>query len=139
MDRSENRQARAFTLIEMLLVVVIIGVLAGAVAIGLSGRSQEARYTRATADIAGTLSLAIDLFEQDVGRYPTSDEGLAVLAENNDGIAGWRGPYVKGGLKPDPWGKSYQYSYDATHNRYTLASAGPDGQAGNEDDITETR
>lgn len=139
MDRSRTRQARAFTLVEMLLVVVIIGVLAGAVALGLSGRSQEARYTRVQADISGTLSLAIDLFEQDVGRYPTTDEGLAVLAENNDGIAGWRGPYVKGGLKPDPWGTSYQYSYDATHNKYTLVCAGPDGQSGTEDDITETR
>ena len=85
------RQERsAFTLVEVLLVVVIIGVLAGILVPRLSGHSTEARISRARADIQGTLSLTLDLFEQDVGRYPTADEGLSVLVED-PGIPGWKG------------------------------------------------
>ncbi len=127
----------AFTLIEMLLVIVIIGVLAGAVTVSLSGRSQEARITRAKTDIGGSLSLALDLFEGDIGRYPTSDEGLQALV-NDPGFPNWRGPYVKGGLKNDPWGTPYAYGRDTDHpDRYTLRSAGPDRQLGTDDDVTE--
>ena len=132
----ENRQ-RAFTLIEILLVIVIIGVLTGMVATRLSGRSNEARIARAQVDIRGQLSLALDLFEQDTGRYPTEDEGLQSLVADT-GIAGWKGPYVKGELKPDPWENEYVYSIDPDDIRlYRLMSAGPDGQVGTEDDITE--
>jgi general secretion pathway protein G len=128
---------RAFTLIEMLLVIVIIGVLAGMVVTSLSGRSKEAKVTRAKSDIRGNLSVALDLFEQDVGRYPTDDEGLKVLVTNTD-ISGWKGPYLKGGLVNDPWGHAYSYSLDSENtNIYVLSSAGPDGQSGNEDDIVE--
>lgn len=131
-------QSKAFTLIEMLLVIVIIGILAGMVATSLSGRSQQARITRAKADIRGNLSLALDLFEQDVGRYPTSDEGLAALVDN-PGVTGWRGPYLKGGLQKDPWGNDYSYSRDPdSANHYILSSVGPDGEAGTDDDIVES-
>lgn len=127
----------AFTLVEVLLVIVIIGVLAGMLVVRLSGRSQEARVARAQADIRGQLSLALDLFEQDVGRYPAADEGLAVLIQN-PGSPDWKGPYLKGGLKPDPWGAPYYYAKDPDDpGRYTLLSAGPDGQAGTSDDISE--
>lgn len=129
--------SRAFTLIEMLLVIVIIGVLAGAMVVSLSGRSQEARVTRAHADISGNLSLALDLFESDVGRYPTNEEGLQALVED-PGVPGWRGPYLQGGLKPDPWGTPYHYQRHSEHaDRYELRSAGPTGQIGSDDDITQ--
>jgi general secretion pathway protein G len=128
---------RAFTLIEMLLVIVIIGILAGMIATSLSGRSQEARVTRAWADIRSNLSLALDLFEQDTGRYPTNEEGLSALVAD-PGVAGWRGPYLKGGLQKDPWGHDYVYARDTeSSNHYVLSSAGPDGQAGSADDIVE--
>ncbi|MCY2951749.1 MAG: type II secretion system major pseudopilin GspG [Planctomycetota bacterium] len=128
---------RGFTLIEMLLVIMIIGILAGAVVVGLSGRSQDARVTRAKADISGSLSLALDLFDQDIGRYPTVEEGLKVLVEDRN-IAGWKGPYLKGGLKADPWGRQYSYEVDPTYARqYVLKSAGPDGQLGTEDDVLQ--
>ncbi|MGE5608219.1 MAG: type II secretion system major pseudopilin GspG [Bacillota bacterium] len=129
------KSTRGFTLIEMLLVIVIIGVLAGAIVVGLSGRSEEARITRAKADLSGSLSLALDLFDQDVGRYPTADEGLKALVEDT-GIAGWKGPYLKGGLRADPWGHEYHYELDPQHARqYLLRSAGPDGQLNSEDDV----
>jgi general secretion pathway protein G len=135
--RPNHARPLAFTLIEMLLVVVIIGVLAGMVIPMLSGRSQEARVTRAKADISGNLSVALDLFEQDCGRYPTDSEGLSALEENPN-VAGWKGPYLKTKLKPDPWGNPYTYSVDPENSgRYLLRSSGPDGQVGNDDDITE--
>lgn len=124
-----------FTLVELLLVIVIIGVLAGMVVTNLSGRSQQARIARARSDIRGQLSLALDMFEQDTGRLPTTSEGLDVLV-GDPGIPGWRGPYVKGGLKPDPWGTAYAYTLnDANQRHYTLKSAGPDRQLGTSDDI----
>ena len=91
---------RGFTLIEMLLVIVIIGILAGVLIPGLAGRSQEARIARAKSDL-NTISLALDMFEQDIGSYPTSDQGLTALATAPN-VAGWKGPYLKTGLKPDP-------------------------------------
>lgn len=139
MMRKGRRKRHGFTLIEMLLVVIIIGILAGGIITSLSGKSQDAKVARAHADISGSLSLALDLFDQDVGRYPSAEEGLKALVENPGGNASnWKGPYLKGGLKNDPWGNPYIYTLDAEHaGRYLLRSAGPDGQAGTEDDITE--
>ena len=126
-----------FTLIEILLVIVMIGILSSVLVSRLSGRSQEARITRAQADIAGPLNLSLDMFEQDVGRYPTNAEGLMSLVQN-PGLTGWKGPYLKGGLKPDPWGQPYLYRLDESNpTMYYVASAGPDQQFGTEDDITQ--
>jgi len=140
MIRRRNRGCpRAFTLVELLLVIVIIGVLAGTLVVSLSGRSQEARIARAKGDISGHLSIALDLFEQDVGRYPTTEEGLQVLVVN-PGLPGWKGPYLKGGLKADPWGTPYQYELvegEEGKSMYKVSSAGPDRQLGTEDDISE--
>jgi general secretion pathway protein G len=126
---------RAFTLVEVLLVIVIIGILAGMLVARLSGRTEEARVARARADIQGSLSLALDLFEQDLGRYPTAEEGLASLV-TNPGIEGWKGPYLKGGLKNDPWGMPYTYALNSDDpTQYALSSSGPDKQPGTADDI----
>lgn len=131
---SQRKQVKAFTLVEMLLVIVIIGVLAGTIVTSLSGRTQQAKVTRAQADIRGNLSLALDLFEQDTGRYPTTEEGLIALVQD-PGVSGWQGSYLKSGLKPDPWGNQYIYQIDNTSRQYTLTSAGPDQQQGTDDDI----
>ena len=131
-----RRCGKGFTLIEMLLVVIIIGVLASGLAVSLSGRGEESRVARAKADISGTLSIALDLFEQNMGRYPTSDEGLKVLAQTNSDPR-WKGPYIKSNLKPDPWGHDYIYELNTETGGYTLRSAGSDGRPNTEDDITE--
>jgi len=134
-DKKTASSHRAFTLVEVLLVIVIIGVLAGTLVTRLSGRTQDARLARTQADISG-LSLALDLFEQDVGRYPTTEEGLYALMAN-PGESGWKGPYLKTGLKPDPWETPYVYAGDTPEvGFYALSSAGPDRQVGTEDDVS---
>lgn len=131
---------RAFTLIELLLVITIISVLAAVVVPRFFGRSREARIVAARQMIVGTFGIAIDLFEQDTGRYPTTEEGLAALIENPQ-VTNWRGPYLKSVVvPPDPWGNPYRYSYPsvltASETLYDIVSAGPDGTPGNTDDVT---
>ncbi|MFI4859759.1 MAG: type II secretion system major pseudopilin GspG [Phycisphaerales bacterium JB063] len=138
MDIHKLRRGRCgFTIVELLLVIVIIGILAGAVAVSLSGRSQEARIARAKSDLSGSLGLALDMFEQDIGRYPTTDEGLDALVQD-PGLPNWKGAYIRNGLNPDPWGNPYVYEHDESDpSGYRLSSSGPDGQLGTDDDIEQ--
>jgi general secretion pathway protein G len=138
--RSQNHVGRAFTLIELLLVITIISVLAAVVVPRFFGRSQEARIVAAKQTIVGTLGLAMDLFEQDAGRYPTTEEGLTALVQNPQ-VMNWRGPYLKSVTVPlDPWGNPYRYVYPSdltgSETLYDIVSAGPDGAFGSEDDVT---
>jgi len=129
------RSIAGFTLIEMLLVVIIIGLLAGLVVPNLVGRGEEARVQAAFADIRGGLSSALDLYELDNGVYPDSLEGLIRDPGN---ARNWKGPYLKSGIPVDPWAGAYRYLHPGTNNRhsYDLSSAGPDGQEGTSDDIS---
>ena len=131
---------RAFTLIELLLVITIISVLAAVVVPRFFGRSREARVVAARQTIVGTFGIALDLFEQDTGKYPAKDEALDALVRDPQ-IPNWRGPYLKTTILPlDPWGNEYKYSYpsELTNSEflYDIISAGPDGVFGNDDDIT---
>lgn len=120
---------KGFTLIEIMLVVIIIGVLVAMVMPRLAGRSQEARIAAAKADIFSNISTALDLYELDNGKYPESLDGLLKKSED-------KGPYLK--RKPiDPWKRPYRYKSQSAHNMdYDLYSLGPDGQEGTSDDIT---
>jgi general secretion pathway protein G len=128
--------ARGFSLIELLLVLVILSVLAALVVPKFTGRSEQAKVTGAQTDI-GRLEIALDAFEIDNGRFPTSDEGIRALLEQPGDTETWRGPYVKRGLPLDPWGNEYIYEYPGRYNEngYDLYSLGPDEQDGTEDDI----
>jgi len=131
---------KAFTLIELLLVITIISVLAAVVVPRFFGRSQQARIVAARQTIVGTFGIAMDLFEQDTGRYPTAEEGLPALIQNPQ-LPTWRGPYLKSASIPfDPWGNMYKYNYPSeltsSEFLYDIISAGQDGVYGNNDDIT---
>ena len=133
-------KARAFSLIELLLVITIISVLVGVVAPRFFGRSQEAKITATRQMIVGSFGMALALFEQDNGRYPSNEEGLEVLIMNPQ-LRTWKGPYLTSASVPlDPWGNSYRYRYPSeltgSEFFYDVVSVGPDGNLGTADDIT---
>ena len=132
----ERRNRSGFTLVELMLVVIIIGVLAAMVVPRLAGRTEQAKIARAKADIAA-VGLALDLYELDMGKYPADLEELA-SREAPSGVDSeqWNGPYLKKGLPKDPWGRAYDFAAESKHSQdYDLSSLGPDGQPGN-DDVT---
>lgn len=135
--RTRIRSARrGFTLVELLLVLVILGMLAALVMPKFTGRTEQARVTAAQTQIA-TFGTALDAFEVDTGSYPRGSDGLQQLLVAPREGTGWRGPYLKNDIPMDPWGNAYVYECPGKNNPsgYDLMSMGPDGQAGTEDDI----
>lgn len=140
MNEYQRDKRKGFTLVELLLVITIISVLAAVVVPRFFGRSQEARIAATRQTIVGTLGMALDLFEQDVGRYPSTEEGLQVLVSQPQ-VKNWKGPYLQSIAIPyDPWDNPYRYAYPSeltqSETLYDIVSAGPDGQFGNEDDVS---
>ncbi|MBN2328051.1 MAG: type II secretion system major pseudopilin GspG [Candidatus Omnitrophica bacterium] len=132
---NNKRTEKAFTLVELLLVVTILGILAGAVMVNFSGRTNEAKITRARQDIQN-IGMALSMYEIQIGSYPTSDQGLDALV-NDPGVEGWTKPFTQQKTFKDPWGFEYRYSSpgDRSGMDYDLYSVGPDGQDGSDDDI----
>jgi general secretion pathway protein G len=133
-DGDSRRNVKGFSLIELIVVLVILGLLATVVGprvIGKIGQSKAAIAKVQVADLEG----ALDMFRLDVGRYPTSSEGLGALVQN-PGIQNWSGPYLKKNTLPkDPWTREYQYRSPGEHGGdYDLWSSGAAGSAGGEGD-----
>lgn len=126
---------KGFTLVELMLVVVIIGLLAGIAIPNVMSQLEKAKIGKAKADVT-QLDNALELYGLQVGQFPTTDEGLNALQQNSGNYEGWGGPYLKRGLPRDPWGNKYIYKQESTHNlSYDLFSMGSDKQENTEDDI----
>ena len=129
--RSLQRRSAGFTLIEIMVVVIIIGMLAATIIPQFMGTTYDAKVSAAKSDVA-ELEYALERFNLHMDRYPTADEGLKVLVEAPAGEdRKWRGPYIKQ-LRTDPWGNPYQYQVPGVHHPTTFDvwSRGADGQDG---------
>jgi general secretion pathway protein G len=123
------RREAGFTLLELLVVIVIIGMLASYVGPKYFAQLGKSEATTAKAQIEA-LAKAVDTFRLDVGRYPSNDEGLAALTTQPDSAKGWNGPYLKKSVPPDPWGRKYMYTFPVGNGDFQIQSLGKDGQRG---------
>jgi general secretion pathway protein G len=133
MTRPNPRWQRGFTLIEIMVVVVIIGLLAAVVIQQLSGNVDDARIAKAKQDIRA-LETALTLYKLDNFRVPTTEQGLAALVTRpaDPALVHWKeGGYVKR-VSKDPWGRDYVYESPGSHGEFDLYSLGADGQSGGE-------
>jgi general secretion pathway protein G len=131
MKEGTRRRDGGFTLIEILVVIIIIGLLAALVGPKLFGKVSGAKLNTAKAQIE-LFGTALDAFRLDVGRYPTSEEGLKALREKPSGVEGWQGPYLPKEIPVDPWKRAYIYRSPGEHYDYDLISNGLDGVEGGE-------
>lgn len=140
--RSENRERKkeqGFTLVELLVVLVILALLAGIVAPRVTGYLGQARTGTARTQIE-QLATAVELFNVDVGRYPTDAEGLGAIISQPSGLDGWSGPYLsKAELPLDPWKREYQYTTNAENIPFDIFTLGADNAAGGTDDAQDVR
>lgn len=128
-----RRRAAGFTLLEMIVVLVIIGLIMGLVGPRLFSQADRAKVQTAETQVR-MLRGALETMRLDIGRYPTEQEGLSLLANapgSAESTQRWRGPYLEDGVPRDPWGNAYQYSPRASGTHaFSLYSFGADGQPG---------
>lgn len=124
-----RRGAGGFTLLELLVVMVIIGLLVGFVGPRYFSQIGKSEIKAARAQI-DALEKALDQYRLDVGKYPSSEQGLVALNTAPSNEPKWAGPYLRKSVPLDPWGKVYLYKYPGEHNEYDLLSFGKDGQPG---------
>lgn len=130
--RSPRSRASGFTLVELLVVLVILGLLAGLVGPRVLGQLGGAKTKTAAVQIKD-LEQATELFRLDVGRFPSNDEGLEALVNRPGSAPGWNGPYLKkGGVPKDPWGNDYRYESPGKRTDVDIYTLGADNSIGGE-------
>jgi len=115
-----------FTLVELLLVLVILGLIAGLVLPGIIGKAEGAKVKAAASQVS-RLTMAVESYYLDTGVTP---ESLQQLVEDPGSSGGWNGPYVKSASLKDPWGRDYEYVFPGEHGEFDIFSLGADGQPG---------
>jgi general secretion pathway protein G len=135
-DRRRHHLRSGFTLLELVVVIIVLGLLAAIVAPQILGRVSDARTTAAQTQVE-LFGTALDNYRLDNGSYPTTEQGLAALRERPSRApvpTNWRGPYLRKDVPLDPWGKPYIYKSPGERNvsGYDLSSLGRDGKAGGE-------
>jgi len=126
-----ERKQQGFTLIELLIVMVILGILAALVGPRMFGKVGKSKQKAAKAQIA-LFESAMDIYRLDVGKYPTTDQGLEALRVKPDGVEKWDGPYLPKEVPMDAWGNPYVYQSPGEHGDYDIISLGADGETGGE-------
>lgn len=133
------RQASAFTLLEILVVLAIIGLVAGLAISKIGNIYDNAKVTTAQLFVTTSVKLPLNTYKFQMGDYPSTAEGLqALITAPNNNNGRWRGPYLESNRVPeDPWHEPYQYAYPGSRNKgsFDIWSKGPDRQSGTEDDV----
>lgn len=127
------RRTSGFTLLELLVVLVVLGLLVSIVGPKYFGQLGKSEAKAASAQIA-SLDKALDLYRLDMGSYPPGETGLTALNVNPGGEAKWKGPYLQKTVPTDPWGRPYIYRSPGEHGDYDLISLGKDGRPGGSDE-----
>lgn len=130
------QRRRGFTLLELMVVMVIIGLLAAYVAPRYFSQVGKSETKLAKAQI-DALEKALEQYRADTGHFPTTEQGLAALMARPNNEARWDGPYLKRGLPNDPWGRAYLYKQPGEHGEVDIWSLGRDGQAGGTGDAAD--
>jgi len=136
MSAKAYRHARGFTLLELLVVLVIIGLLVGYVAPRYFAQVGKSETKVARAQLK-SLEDALDQYRLDIGHYPSTEQGLVALDTQPAGEARWQGPYLRKAVPNDPWGSPYQYRNPGEHGEFDLFSLGKDGQPGGTAESTD--
>lgn len=126
-----RKKEKGFTLIEVLIVMVILGLLAALVGPRMFGKVGKSKQRAAKAQIA-LFETTLDTYRLDMGRYPTEEEGLQALREKPEGAENWDGPYIAKEIPLDPWGTPYAYACPGEHGDYDITSLGADKEPGGE-------
>jgi len=133
MNRTINAARQAgMTLIEILVVLVLIGIVMGVLGGNFIGKGEKAKGDAAKIEI-GQIGQTLDLYKLEIGRYPSTQEGLQALITAPAGVDKWNGPYWKNKTIPkDPWGNEYKYTSPGQHGAFDILSLGADGKEGGE-------
>ena len=131
MEILKNR--RGFTLLELMVVMVILGLLAALVGPRFFGQVGKSEQKAAKSQIS-LFETGLGLYRLDVGKFPTTEQGLQALREKPDGVENWDGPYLEKEVPLDPWGRPYVYRFPGEHGDYDILALGADGRFGGEDE-----